>query len=167
MSKYPEAASVVQQVHKFLSDIETLAECTPAKLGESSEWTTIVNSAENRANFCKVLDGKLLFSALYGMYAIALNELKTVLKVSAPAGQSRAVNKISLKPTAQDDDFQEVKRSKSYISNDTSQAAKKSTKSVAISTAVKLPPKAVLTRNFLHLSEIMTWTRELQEQRTH
>jgi hypothetical protein len=44
--KYPEAGSVVQRVHKVLNEIETLAGCTPAKVGESSEWTTIVNSVE-------------------------------------------------------------------------------------------------------------------------
>jgi hypothetical protein len=58
MNKYPEAASVVQQVYEMLSDIEILAKCTPAKVGKSSEWTSIVSSAEeNRANFCKILQG--------------------------------------------------------------------------------------------------------------
>jgi hypothetical protein len=33
---HPEAVAVVQ-VHKVLSDIELLAGCTPAKVGESSE----------------------------------------------------------------------------------------------------------------------------------
>jgi hypothetical protein len=46
------------------------------------------------------------------------------------------------------DDFQEEKRCKGHISNNTSQAAKKLTKLVLTSTAVKLPPKAVLTHNF-------------------
>jgi hypothetical protein len=53
--------------------------------------------------------------------------------------------------TAQDDDFQEVKICKRHVSNDTSQTAKKSTKSVPITTAVKQPPKAVSTRNFFAL----------------
>jgi hypothetical protein len=66
MSKYSEAASVVQ-VYKVLNDIEIIPGCTPAKVGESSEWTSIVNSAGNIANFCKTLDGNPLFSALYGM----------------------------------------------------------------------------------------------------
>jgi hypothetical protein len=53
-NKYQEAASVVQQVYKVLSDIGNLARCTLAKVGESSESTCIVNSVEgNRANFCK------------------------------------------------------------------------------------------------------------------
>jgi hypothetical protein len=34
MNKYPEAASVVQQVYKVLSDPENIARCTPAKVGE-------------------------------------------------------------------------------------------------------------------------------------
>jgi hypothetical protein len=80
-----------------LSDIEILAKCTPAKARESSEWTSIVRSAEeNRANFCKILKGKPLYSALYGIYTLTLNELKAVLQVNAQAGQCRAVTKIPL-----------------------------------------------------------------------
>jgi hypothetical protein len=74
--KYPEAASVVQQVYKAISDTEILAGCTGAKVGESSKCTSIVSSAENTANFCRGLDGKPLFIALYGMYTVTLNELK-------------------------------------------------------------------------------------------
>jgi hypothetical protein len=148
-NKYPEAASVVQQVHKILNNIEILAGCTTAKVRERSEWTSIVNSAEeNGANFCKSIDGKLLLSPLYGMYTVTLNELKAVLKVSAQAGQSDAVKKTSVESTAQHDDFREVKRRMKHSSNDTSQTAKKSTKPVPTSAAVKLSPKAVLTRNF-------------------
>jgi hypothetical protein len=53
MKKYPEAISVVQQVYTVFSDNENLAGCTPAKVRESSEWTSTGNSAENRINFCK------------------------------------------------------------------------------------------------------------------
>jgi hypothetical protein len=64
-NKSPEAASALQQVHKMLSDTETFAKCTPARVGESSEWTTVVNNAEeSRAKFGKCLDGKPLFSSL-------------------------------------------------------------------------------------------------------
>jgi hypothetical protein len=95
------------------------------------------------------------------MYALTLNEMKAVLKVRAQAGQRRAVNKISAESTAQDDDFQEIKGHKKHISNSTSQRAKKSTKSAAASAAVKLPPKAVLTRNifpFLRTTDMDTET---------
>jgi hypothetical protein len=61
-NKYPETASVALSVYKMLSDIEALAKCTPAKMGESSEWTTIVSSVEeNRANICKILEIRPLF----------------------------------------------------------------------------------------------------------
>jgi hypothetical protein len=54
-SKYPEAATVVQQVYKILSDIEILSGCTRSKLRESSECASIVKSAEeNRKTFVKV-----------------------------------------------------------------------------------------------------------------
>jgi hypothetical protein len=73
-NKSPEAASVVKQVYKVFSDIEILAKCTPAKVGQSSKWTSIVSSAEeNRGNFCKILEGKPLFSALYGICTLTLN----------------------------------------------------------------------------------------------
>jgi hypothetical protein len=115
MNKYPGTAFVVQQVYKILTDFENLAGCTQTKVGESSNWTSIVNSTEEkRANFCKGLDGKQLFSAVYGMYAITLNEMKAVLKVSAQAGQSGAVNKTSVESMAQDD-FQKVKRHKTHL----------------------------------------------------
>jgi hypothetical protein len=104
----------------------------------------------NRANFFKDLDLKLLFSAFYWIYTVTLNELKAIQKVSIQAGQSGVVNKSSVESTAQDD-FQEVKRCKRNVSNNTSQSAKKSTKPVAASTAIKLPPKAVSTRNFFAL----------------
>jgi hypothetical protein len=107
--KYPEAVAVVQEIHKVLSDIELLAGCTPAKVGESSEWTSVVSSVEeNRANICKAVDGKRLCSALYGMYTVTLNELKAVLNVSAQAGQSGEENKTSMASMAQDDYFWEV-----------------------------------------------------------
>jgi hypothetical protein len=99
-----------------LSNTEILSKCTLARVGEGSQWTITVNSAEeNRAKFCNFLDGKLLFSTLHGMYMVTLKELNTILKVKAQARQSEAVNKTSLNSTAQDDHFQEVKRCKRYL----------------------------------------------------
>jgi hypothetical protein len=63
--------------------------------------------------------------------------------------------------TTQGVDFQEIKRCKRHISNNTLQTAKKSTKPVPTSAAVKLPPKAGLTRNFftsLRTTDIYTET---------
>jgi hypothetical protein len=125
MNKYPEAVSLVKQVCKILNDTENLAGCTPAEVGERSQWIFIVNSTEeNKANFCKVLDGKPLFGTLY-MYTVTLNELKAILKVSAQAGQSGSVNKTLVESMAQDN-FWEVKTCKRDISNNTSQIQNKS-----------------------------------------
>jgi hypothetical protein len=120
-SQYHDITNWYPEVHKVLSDIEIFARYTPAKVGGSSEWTIIVNSAEeNRANFCKIIVGKPLFSALYGMNTVTLNELKAVLEVSAQAGQSGGVNKSSVESTAQNDDSREVKTRKGRYSDDTS-----------------------------------------------
>jgi hypothetical protein len=67
---------------------------------------------------------------------------------------------------AQDDDFQEVKRRKKHISNNTSQTAKKSTKPVPISAAVKMSSKAMLNDDFfvllrcIHMDMETYWRRE-------
>jgi hypothetical protein len=53
------------------------------------------------------------------------------------------VNKTSVESTTQ-----EVKRRKIRISNNTTQRTKRSTKPDPTFAAVKMPPKAVLTRNF-------------------
>jgi hypothetical protein len=90
ISTYPNASSSMQQLLKSMSDVEDLASYTPASVGESKEWATIISSAEeNRKNYCKALWGKTLFSALHGTYAVMLNELKSVLKASSTqAGQT-------------------------------------------------------------------------------
>jgi hypothetical protein len=82
------------------------------------------------------------------MYTTKLKELMAVLKVSPQARQSGVVNKTSVESKAQTDDSQEAKRRKRHISHNTLQTAKKSTNAVPTSAAVKLPPKAVLIRNF-------------------
>jgi hypothetical protein len=82
------------------------------------------------------------------MYTVTLNQLKAILKVSAQAGRSGAVNRTSVESAAQDNHFQELKRRNMHISDDTSRTTKKSTKPVPTSAAVRLPPKAVSTRNF-------------------
>jgi hypothetical protein len=85
------------------------------------------------------------------MYTETLNDLKAVFKVGAQAGQSDTVYKTSVESSAQDEDFQKVKRRKRHKFNDTSQIAKKSTKPVPTSTAVKLLTNAVLSPIFFAL----------------
>jgi hypothetical protein len=90
IGQFPYADAQMKQLFKVIRDIEEMARYTSASVGESEQWSSIVNTAEeNRQNFCKVLNGKNLFSALYGTYTVALHELKAVLKASTPAGQSK------------------------------------------------------------------------------
>jgi hypothetical protein len=101
---------------KLLCDIEDLAGCTPASVGESVEWATIVSHAEeNRANYYQPLKGGSLFSALYGMYTVTMNALKTALTEIARAK----------KANNQDDDYTVVRRWKRHTSDETSRKSKK------------------------------------------
>jgi hypothetical protein len=92
------------------------------------------------------------FCALYGLYAVRLNELKAVLKVSAQAGQRGVLKENTVESTAQDD-FQEVKRHKMQISNNTSHAAKKLTQPVLISAAAKAASKSSVNSQLLRTSQ--------------
>jgi hypothetical protein len=149
---------------KYSVTLRTLPDTHRPKFGKA-KWTPIVNRAEkNRANFREALDGMRLFSAFYGMYAVTMNwrpywrwvhRQHKVMEWTKPQWK-----------TAQDDNFQEVKRCKRYISNNTSQTARKSTKSVSTSAAVKLPPKAVLTHTFA-LLRTTDMDTEVLAQRTH
>jgi hypothetical protein len=86
LSQSPDADAQLKQLFKVLCDIEDVAGYTPASEGDSDQWSYIVNTAEdNRQNFCKALDGKTLYSALYGTYTVALQELKALLKASTTA----------------------------------------------------------------------------------
>jgi hypothetical protein len=79
------------------------------------------------------------------MYTATVIELKAV---SAQAKHRDSLNKTSSESVTQDDDFRKVKKRKRRNSDDISQSAKNSTKTVPISAAFKLPPEAVPTRNF-------------------
>jgi hypothetical protein len=83
MGQFPGTDTQLKQLLKVIRDIEEMARYTPASVGESEQWSSVVSTAEERGqNFCKVLNGKSLFSALYGTYTVALHELKAVLKAS-------------------------------------------------------------------------------------
>jgi hypothetical protein len=83
---------------------------TTALVGESDVWTSIINAAEdNQENYCKALSGKTLYTALYGMYTVNLNELKTVLKASIFSEENKAT-KDTRKNPVQEEGLQEVQR---------------------------------------------------------
>jgi hypothetical protein len=109
LSQSPDADAQLKQLFKVLCDIEDVAGYTPASVGDSDQWSSIVSTAEeNRQNFCKVLGGKTLFSALYGTYKVALQELKAVLKASTPADPTQTPKPAS----TQEDGFTDVRRRK-------------------------------------------------------
>jgi hypothetical protein len=46
IAESPEAKDVIQCVLKALSDIVSLAFCMPTKIGQSEEWSKIVDTAQ-------------------------------------------------------------------------------------------------------------------------
>jgi hypothetical protein len=119
IEKYPDADTQYRKLLKVLCTTEDVAGCTPTAVGESAEWTAVVSiMEEDWASYCKALSGKALFSALYGTYTVALQELKALLKVSTTRPQT------AKKPT-QEEGFQEVRRRKRHSSNETARTPKK------------------------------------------
>jgi hypothetical protein len=52
LEQYSDADKEYRLIYATIGDIEDLAGCTPAAVGESAQWTEIVNTAEdNRANW--------------------------------------------------------------------------------------------------------------------
>jgi hypothetical protein len=140
IGQFSDADAQLKQLFKVIRDIEEMARYTPASEGESEQWSTIVSTAEeNRQNFCKVLNRKNLFNALYGTYTVALHELKAVLKASTPAGQFKTPKSAA----TQKDGFKEVRRRKRHNTNESATTSKK-----AACTVVDKPPKEVATRKF-------------------
>jgi hypothetical protein len=56
ITESPEARDVIECVLNTLSDIVSLASCTPKKVGHSDEWAQIAGTAqEDRASLCQVM----------------------------------------------------------------------------------------------------------------
>jgi hypothetical protein len=124
IKQYPDADLQYRLLYKVICTIKDLVGCTPAVVGESAEWTAIVNTAEdNRASYCKALSGNVLFSALRGAYTVALKDLKSLLKSSNSAGGT-ATGIEPVKPK-QEDGFKEVRRRKRHNTNEAAPTSKK------------------------------------------
>jgi hypothetical protein len=133
----------VKQLFKVLCDFEDVERYTPALVGDSEQWSSIVSAAEeNRQSFCKALSGKTLFSALYGMYTVALQKLKALLKTSNPADPTKTTNPA----LTQKDGFTEVWRRKRHSTNKAAPTIKKA--AAAIAAAIIATPLKDNTRNF-------------------
>jgi hypothetical protein len=69
MKKHPDADAAMKRVYGVLLDISRLAGCTATAVGESPQWTKITqHSVETRKNLHQHLEGKVLYSALFGVY---------------------------------------------------------------------------------------------------
>jgi hypothetical protein len=84
IEKHPDAGATMKKVHVVLTDIASLAGCTPKSVGESAAWKTIITkAAETKRNLHQVLEGNPLYSALHGVYSEVLADLKVVLQQRA------------------------------------------------------------------------------------
>jgi hypothetical protein len=110
--KYRDAEEAIKQVGKVLSDIVSLAGCTPSEIGESLKWQSIVSATtEDRLSYCKSLKGKQLFKAVYGLYTITLGELRAVLHSNVqPKKKNPGVDKAPNATTDPSGEFKEQRR---------------------------------------------------------
>jgi hypothetical protein len=82
--QHHDADDVMEHVRGVLTGIARLTGCTSASVVESSKWTLISqNMADTRRNLHQRLEGKQLYSALYGVYTEMLHDLTAVIKESA------------------------------------------------------------------------------------
>jgi hypothetical protein len=140
VSEFPDADEQLKELLQVLRDIENVAGCTPASAGDRDKWSSIVSEAvKTDQNYCQVLTGKNLFSALHGIYTVALLKLKAVLKASSQTAQSEETKSSS----TQEDGFKEVRRRKRHGTNEDASTSKKKVAAAEIT-----PPKEVVTRNF-------------------
>jgi hypothetical protein len=149
MKKHPDADAAMKRVHGVLLDVSRLAGCTPTSVGESPQWIKITqHSVETRKNLHQHLEGKALYSALFGVYTEVLRGLKGVLQDSATT--RGAENPASeLETTSLNEDFREQRRCKR---NPSDGQASKPKKPSAPATSVNDPrlwqQQEVPTKNF-------------------
>jgi hypothetical protein len=128
IQKYPESEAVLHQVHDLLGSIASLTKSTPDPVVNSDSWKNIVSSAlEARVNLCRALDGKSRYSALYGMYAILLQDLQALAnpsKSNPAASNVPAATPTDPNGSAEVDGFR-VPRRRKRISSGEQEAKKK------------------------------------------
>jgi hypothetical protein len=153
VQEFPDAKPVIKQVDKVFQDIVCLVGCTPASVGESEDWQRVFNNAQiDRESYCNVLKGKQLFSVLYGLYTVTLNELKSVLQLSAQVPRQGVATSEAPPSEAEkmNDGFREQRRRKRNPSDEETKATSK--KCTASTTLVAAHPygkaTSVATRNY-------------------
>jgi hypothetical protein len=106
----------------------------------NSDPSSALRKKTDRAS-AKLSVGRL-FSSLYGLYTVVLQELKALLKTSNPADPTETPNPDPI----QEDGFTEVRRRKRHSTNE---AAPKTEKAAAVVEAAAVAtPQNVTTRNY-------------------
>jgi hypothetical protein len=133
----------MEGVHGVLTTIALLAECTPTWVSENPKWTVIVqNKVGTRRNLHQLLEGKLLYSVLCGVYKKVQQNLTAVLRQHHQRGNSKA--KIFAAPSIKE--FCEQRRQKQKYINNADKRIKESTTSTTeannpkCSRSLKFPP---------------------------
>jgi hypothetical protein len=146
VTKYPDAEESIKQVGRVLSDIVSLAGCTPSEVGDSMKWQGIVSATtEDRLSYCKSLKGKQLFRALYGLYMITLGELRAVLQSSVQHKKNPGADKA---PNATTDPSGEFKEQRHRNRNKSFEDGLESTPTKMPTMAKNSELRTVVTRNF-------------------
>jgi hypothetical protein len=144
IEKHPDAGATMEKVHVVLTDIASLAGCTPKSVWESAGLKSIITkAAETRGNLNQVLEGKPLYSALHGVYSEVLADLKVVLQQSASKVQ---VEKSS--GAATEEEFREQRRRKWTPSEGNVNAKKVATPTAGVKDPRIRPQAEVPTRNY-------------------
>jgi hypothetical protein len=85
VADYPDAAPVMEQVHKVLCDSQPgrmyTIKCRERRRVE--KHSGVCRAEQDRRQICDTLKGKLLFNAFYDTYTATLNNFKGVLQKSA------------------------------------------------------------------------------------
>jgi hypothetical protein len=143
IGQFPDSDALLKQLFKVLCDIEDFAGYTLFSVGETEHCSSIVNVAEeNRQNFCKALNGKTLFSVLYGTYTVALQELKAVLKASKPAGKCQTPKSSE----TQEEGLKGIR--KRHSTDEVTRISKEAVTTAASATVDTPPPFVVATGKF-------------------
>jgi hypothetical protein len=100
ITKLPDEDEQLKHRFKILCDIEDVACYKPVSVREFADWSSKINTEEeSRASYCIALIGKFLYSALYGTYAVILNDLKAVVKASKLGGHNKSQKAVGDQPT--------------------------------------------------------------------
>jgi hypothetical protein len=137
----------MERVHRVITAIAGLGECTPASVGQSPKWSLMAqNMADTRRNLHQLLRGKQLYRTLYGVHTEVLQDLAAVIKESAAEGE---IPKTTFTAPPSVEEFREQRRRMRKPTDNADKRAQKSTTSTMTVNNPQLQSKPKgPTRNF-------------------